>query len=70
MRRKSRQKGEVYRPVATVRKERKGTPTKLEIGGKIYALDGNTKQNTIKNLNLKITHLKNELEKQRRNSGD
>lgn len=33
-----RQKGDKYRPVATVLKEKKGVPTKLHISGKVYAL--------------------------------
>ncbi|GLY11387.1 hypothetical protein Bbad01_26030 [Bacillus badius] len=33
-----RSKGDKYRPVATVLKEKNGVPTKLHISGKVYAL--------------------------------
>lgn len=33
-----RHKGDKYRPVATVLKEKNGTPTKLQISGRVYAL--------------------------------
>jgi predicted RecB family nuclease len=34
----NREQGERYRPVATVLKERKGKPTKLQISGNTYVL--------------------------------
>lgn len=34
----TRKKGDKYRPVTTVLKEKHGTPTKLHISGRVYAL--------------------------------
>lgn len=34
----ARAKGEKYRPIVTVAKERQGLPTKVVIGGREYAL--------------------------------